>query len=50
MSPTKTTPDPQGLLNANTVWTKLVSRSIEIAEAKLQDKKIDVDRILGECG
>jgi hypothetical protein len=50
MNPTKTTPDPQEPLNANTVWIKPVSRSPEVAEAKLQNKKIDAYRIIGECG
>lgn len=50
MSPKRTTPNPQELLNANTFWIKLVSKSKEIAEAKMQNKKTDVDTILGECG
>jgi hypothetical protein len=51
----RTTPDPKELLNANTFWIKLVSKSKEIAEAKMQkttrDKATaDLKALLKDCG
>jgi len=49
MSP-KTTPDPQELLAANTIWICLVGKSKEIAEAKLKNDDKVLDLLLDVCG